>query len=155
MRNIVIFIFLINLSFIQNTYSQERNLTTGWYAIVNSDNNLKINLKNTETPYFINESPIISIKNFKSSKLINSRTRPYLQIEIQYDEIGSKIWENKTEKLIGKKIGFISNSELLEVVEITSKISSGKVSFGISDSEKSELQIINKFINVEIKSLKK
>ncbi len=144
------YIFLIVLFLnCRNIYSQINTPKLGLY-IEDNINKSSLKLSYLNEDYLFNPTPIIKISYIKKVKLIKSKTRPYKQIQFEFNEEGTKIWEDVTEKNIGNQVGFIFENELYFIAKITSKIKSGKVSFG-SDDKNFDLKTLYK----KIDSLKK
>lgn len=112
------------LLFITNFFGQEIERESGFYFVKAKDSTSKYLDINDD--YSI-EDALITIEFVKNIKIINSKTRPYRQIELEFNDEGKQIWEQKTDEFAGEKISFLYDNEVVNIVQITVKITSGKV----------------------------
>lgn len=118
------FSFLTLCFFNFNLFSQEVNYDNGWYHVTSKDST-KIWLDINDDVLI--EENLITIDYVKKIEIIESETRPFEQIEVEFNDVGKYLWEKQTEKYVNKNICFIYNNQLITIVKIGAIISSGKV----------------------------
>jgi preprotein translocase subunit SecD len=134
-------VFLLLLMISTSIFSQESEKESGWYLIKAKDATSKY-LDITDD-YSI-EDNLITIKHVKSIQLIASQTRPFKQIQLNFTEEGKQIWEEQTDKFSREKVCFIFENQVVAIVTITVKISSGSVSFSSENPKINTDELYNK-----------
>lgn len=127
------FVIIVLFFFGLNAFAQKEKYICGWY-LIESKNGEQIFDDNKDDEYLIKDL-LLSYKYVKNIKLINSPIRPFKQIQLVFNDEGKLIWEKLTDDLSkkNKQICFIYNDKVLIIVGISTKISTGKVSFGTVD----------------------
>ena len=123
LKKICLFLLLV---FSMTIFGQEKSKEIGWYLVKAKDSTTQYLNFNDD---FSIENNLITIDYVKKIKLIKSKTRPFKQIQLEFNDLGSQIWETETSNHTGKQICFIYNNQVITIVGISTKISSGKVSF--------------------------
>ncbi|MGZ3836730.1 MAG: SecDF P1 head subdomain-containing protein, partial [Mucilaginibacter sp.] len=139
-----------NGSITHNSYDKnsDSTLLTGWYYIVDLDNEYKRQLKKSQVYYFIDPTAIVLSKNFKTLKIYdNSKGIPEMLMPL--DDKGTEAWSIATEKYIGKKLAFILDDKLLEADYVNSQITAGITALISGDYTKAELENIKTIIESE------
>ena len=122
-KNIISLILLISTF---NIFCQEIERENGWYYLKPKDSTAKYLDLNDD--FFI-ENSLITIDYVEKITFINSKTRPFKQIQFDFNEEGKKLWEEQSDIFKGKFVGFVFDNQVITIVFITTKINSGKVSF--------------------------
>jgi hypothetical protein len=126
-------------------------LYTGWYYIVGADNGYKRQLdKSTET-YFIDNHPIVTVKNFTTLEIYESDSggKKYVGLTMRLDEKGAENWSIATEKSIGGYLAFILDDRLLYVAKVNSQITVGVTALNRGDYTRQELENFKTIIESE------
>jgi preprotein translocase subunit SecD len=111
-------------------------LQTGWYYVLQDTiSNFARGLKETRLEfsdaawlYYLDPHPVIIKKHFKHMNILKSYTGRYYQLLIKFDNEGTKLWSDATAKSIDRKVAFIMNDSLINVVRISAQIKVGKAS---------------------------
>lgn len=139
------YFFILSMCFFNlNLFSQEVNYNNGWY-LVNSKDSTKIWLDINDK--LIIDENLITLNCAKNIELIESETRPYKQIEVEFSDEGKLLWEIQTEKYINKNICFIYNNQYITIVKIGAIISSGKVCISSDNSNYNLEQLFEELKN--------
>lgn len=131
MKSIFFLLFLIFFS--EKFFSQENQLTTGFYSVVESDtcinsNDLvKINYSGEE--FCINKIPVITSTDFDSVKVIMDTTNYGINytIEIKLRSSAVKGFMVATSKLVGKRLALVINDKIIASPILRDPIESGQI----------------------------
>ena len=123
-------------------------LETGWYYIVDNDNNFQRQLDKSNDTFFIDPRPIVTAKNFMKFEIYTSRYGD-VGLSILLDKKGTKNWSIATEKAIGNYLAFILDNKLLQVARVNSQITVGVTALNRGDYSKEELEKIRTIIENE------
>ncbi|MBN1619247.1 hypothetical protein JW890_00850 [candidate division WOR-3 bacterium] len=99
-------------------------LYTGWYFVLESENDYMRQLDKTCDTFYIDPNPIVSANNFTSFEIIENDENG-LNLIMRLDEKGTENWSAATEKAIGKRIAFILDNRLLCVKKIYAQVTNG------------------------------
>jgi preprotein translocase subunit SecD len=132
----ILFILLITLFPVSNSFSQEKNIETGLYLIIPPDSCLgKSNIhavKYLSDTVCIGEQPVIRVRDIEScitdSSKINSNEVYFLNIKLK-NSVVSKFKE-VTAKNTGKKLALVIDSKIVSAPVIRDPITSGRMTFG-------------------------
>ena len=136
------------ISSITDEKNLDTTLQTGWYYVIDFDNGYKRQIKNSQVYYFIDPSPIVLSKNFKTLKIYNNQ-QGIPEMLMTLDEKGTEAWSVATEKFIGKRLAFILDDKLLEADYVNSQITGGITALISGDYTKDELEKIKTVIESE------
>lgn len=139
MRSIIFFYFLLHSYFIQAQTSETEN---GWYKIIIDSAKTNFDEFIIFEKYKIIDKPIISVQDIVKVEFEKSKTRPFYQIVLYFNEDAKLKWKIATSELIGQKVGFYYDNELISIPMITNTIESGKVSIG-SDNKLENEKLFN------------
>jgi preprotein translocase subunit SecD len=119
-------------------------LKTGWYYVVNSRSGVKRQLDKSKEHYFIDKHPIVTANNF-TNLLLDGSTYSYgpeyqYRLVMQLDLAGAKLMGMATKKSIGKKLAFILNDKLLNVVGVMAMVDNGMTVMDRGTYTKEELE---------------
>ena len=122
-------------------------LCTGWYYVVDSSNNYKRQLYKSNEVYFLNPKPIVTAKNVKASEINENwlDNKQYFWLTMRLDKEGAENWRYATRASIMKKLAFIIDNRLLQVVTVNSEMTNGVAVFardGFSRKEVEEFKAI-------------
>lgn len=117
-------------------------LYTGWYYIIDSPNNFKRQLDQSDEGYYLHPKPIVTAKNFSSIEIYESGslTKKNLGLTIRLDKEGVKNWSYATLKATGNKLAFILDNRLLQVSLVNSQITDGITALNRGIYSKQELE---------------
>ncbi len=96
-----------------------RHRVDGWYQLAGSDDNSIIG------------KPLINVKDFDRTEIvcdtyiINGDTITQLSIQGRVKPNKLQHWADGTERLIGKRLGFVFNDSLITAPQINARIESG------------------------------
>lgn len=121
-------------------------LKTGWYYVVDSRTGVKRQLDKSKERYFIDRHPIVTASNF-TDLLIDGSTYSYgpkyqYRLVMQLDLAGAKLMGMATKKSIGKKLAFILDNRLLNVVGVMAQVDNGMTVMDRGTYSKEELERI-------------
>lgn len=126
-------LLIILITFSVNLHSQELQLKTGFYRVVEQDscesgNGYKM-INSPGIDYCININPIITDANFESVNVNADTTEDGINysVGIMLDSTGTRIIKEVTGKMIGQKAAFIINNEIIAVPTVRDRIDSGNI----------------------------
>lgn len=135
------YFLLLLLMMFTTIFSQVSEKECGWYLVKAIDTTSKY--LDIADEYSI-ENNLITIKYIESIQLIASQTRPFKQIQLNFSEEGKQIWEKQTDKFSREKVCFIFENQVVAIVTVTVKISSGSVSFSSENAKINTEELYNK-----------
>lgn len=131
MRIIILLVFLIFAS--GNLISQEVQLKTGFYKVVDKDScdNSKgyIIINDSGTDYCISQIPMITDANFESANITTDTTERGVTyvVSIKLDSSGTQVIKDATSKMVGQKAAFVINNEIVAAPTVRDPITTGRV----------------------------
>lgn len=128
--------------------TNDHPLETGWYYVTDTSNGYKRQVKSSQLFYFIDPSPIVISKNFKTLKIYNN-SDGIPEMMMTLNDKGTEAWSLATEKYIGKRLAFILDDKLLEADYVNSQITGGITALISGDYTKQELEKIKAVIESE------
>jgi preprotein translocase subunit SecD len=126
----------------------DSTLQTGWYYIIETNNGYRRQVGESQVYYFIDPTPIVISKNFKTLTIYNNNEgTPEMMMTL--DEKGTEAWSLATEKYIGKRLAFILDNKILEADYVNSQITGGITALIGGNYRKDELEKIKTVIEAE------
>ena len=131
MRTITLLLFLIFASV--NLISQEAQLKTGFYKVVDKDSCIKVEdytiIKDFGTEYCLNQTPLITDANFESVDITKDtiENRITYVVSIKLDSSGAQIIKEATTKMVGQRAAFIINNKIVALPTVRDPIVSGRI----------------------------
>jgi hypothetical protein len=124
-------------------------LEIGWYYI--SDSGYERYLVKSKNEYYIDPLPIVTAKNIIDCKLYKFTNANEIAwgLRMQLDSNGTQNWKIATSKMIGRKIAFILDNQLLEVSQVNNEISNGTTALNTALFSKQELENFKNIIERE------
>ena len=120
-------------------------LETGWYYVVDNNNNFQRQLDKSTDTFFIDPKSIVTAKNFTKFEIYTSRYGD-VGLSMLLDKTGTENWSIATEKSIGNYLAFILDNKLLQVARVNSQITAGVTALNRGDYSKEELEKIRTII---------
>lgn len=116
-NNMLRLILLIALFPLLFSCNQKRDVSrqNGWYYILD-------NRKDS-----ISDEPIVTVKDFVALRLDSSEMsgQPFYEIVGRVSKYKLNAWGDATEKVIGKRIGFVYNNEVITCPQVNMRLESG------------------------------
>jgi preprotein translocase subunit SecD len=126
-------------------------LQTGIYFITDSITDYK-RCKDSINCFYINPEPILTIKNFKKISVYTKKP-DYMMVNgiaLNFDEAGTKAFDEATKKSVGKMLAIIIDNKLISSPEIMSEITKGNCIITFSNNiTKTQLEDIRKHLESE------
>ncbi len=135
----------------KQSISTTDSLVTGWYYIVDNNDGLKRQLESNKEDYFIDPTPIVTVKSFTELAIYESNAggKKYIGLSIRLDKIGAKNWSLATEKSVGKKLAFILDNKLIYTPHVNAQITGGMAALNGGDLTKEQLEKIKTILEKE------
>ena len=127
---------------------QDSILITGWYYIVDSDSGYRRQLEMDTLFYFIDPTPIVSVKHFTTLEVTENKWHDAMLV-IRFDKKGTKAWSEATKKYIGKQLALIIDNKLIVTPEVNSQITGGVSALGTAWYTKQDLEKFKAIIEKE------
>jgi hypothetical protein len=133
------------------TWHDSTILNTGWYYILENENDFKRQLEKTTDTFYIDPKPIVVAKNFTSFEIYESNAggQKYVGLIMRLDKTGTESWSVATKRAIGKELAFILDNRLIHVAKVNSQITTGVTALNRDDYSKAELENIKTIIESE------
>jgi preprotein translocase subunit SecD len=141
-----IILLLIPVIFSVNLYSQENQLRTGFYSVVEKDSCLESNnyikVYDSGKEMCIDKIPIITDDNFESVNITADTTNNGINytVGIKLDSSGAEIIKEVTGKMIGQKTAFIIDNKIVAAPTIRDRIDSGHIAIFCDEKTISEVK---------------
>jgi preprotein translocase subunit SecD len=124
-----------------NSSTATKYLSTGWYYITTVDKGIPKNLFKKNEIFYIDSTPIITVKNFTDLSIYKDNTGIF-GLQIKLDKKGTKAWSIATENSIGKKLALIIDDELYHTPYVNNQINVGISALNRGDLTEDELNKI-------------
>ena len=126
-------------------------LYTGWYYVVDTPNGYKRQLDKSDIVYYLDPKPIITAKNVKASEIHENwlNNKQYFWLTMRLDKQGAENWSYATLKSITKKLAFILDNRLLQVVTVNSQMTDGITVLNRGDYSRKETEDFKAIIESE------
>ena len=117
-------------------------LYTGWYYVVDTPNGYKRQLLKSDEVYFLDPKPIMTAKNVKASEIHENwlNNKQYFWLTMQLDKEGTENWSYATRVAITKRLAFIIDNRLLQVVTVESQMTDGIAVLARADFSRQEVE---------------
>lgn len=126
-------------------------LYTGWYYVIDNDNDFKRQLDKSTDTFFLDPKPIVTAKNFTTFEIYESNAggQKHVGLIMHLDQTGAESWSIATEKSIGKQLAFILDNRLLQVAIVNAQITAGVTALNRGDYSRAELENFKTIIESE------
>ncbi len=125
--------------------NSDSTLQTGWYYIIDTDNEFKRQLDKDTMFYFIDPTPIITAKNIKAFEIYESNYGD-IGLSMQLDGNGTIAWSAATNKATGIQLAFIVDNKLMQTAKVNSQNTGGITALNRNVYTRQELKEIQKLI---------
>lgn len=125
---------------------ETKTLCTGWYYVLDSNNNFRYQLDKSEDTFCINPAPIVIKDNIISTEIYesNGHEQNYVGLSMQLDEYGTKEWAVATAKYTSKKLAFILDNKLIMAAKVNSQITNGITAINRSEYNRQDIEKFKK-----------
>jgi preprotein translocase subunit SecD len=99
-------------------------------------------LDKSDEIYYLNPKPIITAKNVKISEIQENwlNSKQYFWLTMRLDKKGTKSWSYATLSSIMKKLAFIVDNKLLQVVKVNSQVTEGITVLSRNEYSRQEIE---------------
>ena len=106
---------------------KDSTLATGWYYIVDNDNGYKRQLEKDTAFYFIDPTPILTVKHFTTLEITEDKWKDKVipTLVIRFDKKGTRAWSEATEKYVDKHLALIIDNKLIVTPKVNAQITAG------------------------------
>jgi hypothetical protein len=117
-------------------------LYTGWYFVIDTPTGYKRQLLQSDEVYFLNSKPIMTAKNIKASEIHENwlNNEQYFWLTMRLDKEGTEKWSYATRVAITKRIAFVIDNQLLQVVTVNSQMTDGIAVLARADFSRQEVE---------------
>jgi preprotein translocase subunit SecD len=110
--------------------------------VVDTPNGYKRQLLKPDEVYFLDPKPIMTAKNIKASEIHENwlNNKQYFWLTMRLDKEGTENWSYATRVAIAKRLAFIIDNRLLQVVTVKSQMTDGIAVLARADFSKQEVE---------------